>query len=273
MPVKKTNKERVNITVDPAVHRKFAAAAEAQGMSVSGTLNNMMRLYVSLDSETPYVSNNPVTDRLRAVLGGNASKDDFRLGAGRVAEEAGFKALCIDDSDPQNIREVPKRSVDEWFYEKNTLRIGIKIVPELNSHHDLVLGQALMMRARLKCNAVHIIVPYITGINVDFLKTLKQVGLSILSIDNLATIIRDVSDLNRVYVTDSVNDQLLENIQHVSRPFVYADKISIESGKTSFDNVFEGQPLEKEKPPQEGHSQKPRRELKFRNSDKDKTKK
>lgn len=183
MPETKTNKERVNITVDPHVHRLFSATAERQGLTVSGILNTMMGIYIGNPDSVAH--DNPVSKRLRSALGGDASKIEFRANAGSLAEVAGFKPLEVDDSDPSNIREIPRSMVDEWIGDVGKQRVGVKIVSAVNQQSDLVLGQALMLRARLHCDIVHIVVPYTTGIDENVLKTIEQAGLSIVSIDGL----------------------------------------------------------------------------------------
>lgn len=187
MPETKTNKERVNITVDPHIHRAFSATAERQGLTVSGILNTMMAIYVGDSDEIP--DDNPISKTLRASLGGDTSKAEFRFKAGHLVEAAGFEPLDLDESDPSNIREIPRNMVDEWIGDVGKQRVGIKIVSSVNRQPDLVLGQSLMLRARLHCDIVHIAVPYTTGIDENVLKTIEQAGLSIVSIDGLASAI------------------------------------------------------------------------------------
>lgn len=183
MPETKTNKERVNITVDPHIHRAFSATAERQGLTVSGILNTMMAIYVGDSDLIP--DDNPVSKRLRRSLGGDSSTIEFRTSAGRLVENAGFKPLDLDETDSANIREIPRNMVDEWIGDIGKQRVGIKVVAGVNRQADLVLGQALMLRARSHCDVVHIAVPYITGIDENVLKTIKQAGLNIVSIDGL----------------------------------------------------------------------------------------
>jgi antitoxin component of RelBE/YafQ-DinJ toxin-antitoxin module len=208
----KTNKERVNITVDPHVQRAFAAIVDRQGLSVSGTINTMMDLYAGEAESLP--NDNPVVKHLRRVLGGDSRKIEFRTQAGRIAEAAGYEALDIDDSDPLNVRQIPKNMVDAWLGEQGKKKIGLKIVSSLNEQPDVVLGQALMMRGNLNCDIVHIVVPHITGLNENILKTIEQANLSILGVDQLSAAIREKRRLPGGSESDRRAAEIEENLDN-----------------------------------------------------------
>jgi hypothetical protein len=183
MPEGKTNKERVNITVDPHIHRAFASTADRQGQTVSGILNTMMGIY--LEEADSLSQNNPVANHLRSVLGGDAADYDLRRAAFRVATEAGFKSAEKEPIKTDYLMPGSTRLSDEWVGETGKKRVGIKVVTSISHQPDLVLGQALMLKARHHCDTVLITLPFTTGIDPGIENTLQHAGLAMVSIDNL----------------------------------------------------------------------------------------
>lgn len=183
MPAQKPHKERVTITVDPDVQRKFSSTAELLGMSVSGIVNTMMGIYADVGEYGS--SDNSIAKHLRKVLCGDSKEVEFLAHVGQIAYPKGFQAINADESDSSNTREIPRHFVDEWIGDSGKERIGIKAVYRLNDQPDLVLGRALMLRGQMDCAIVHIVVPHKTGINEGILKTIQQANLSILGIDEL----------------------------------------------------------------------------------------
>lgn len=205
----KAHKERINVTVDPDIHQAFAETAKRDGFSVSAILNTAMGMYVhEAATSTP---GNPITRKLLDRLGENSAKADFSHLAGKIAEQAGFSPCGMGDSKPDVAKEIPSNKVDAWFRETDGGGIGLKIAPELYGQHDSILGQALMMRAKLKCNTVHIVVPYIAGTNKNFCETLRQVGLSIIPIDTLAMAISSNSSELLKAGNTPAHDQIVED--------------------------------------------------------------
>lgn len=186
MPDSRTNKERVNITVDPHVHRAFSADAEKQGQTVSGILNTVMAFYSGKGEA--FSDDNPIVRRLREVLGGDVSKADYHRIAGELLQRRGCHQLKTEETEPSKAGLEHPSQLDEWIDENRKQRTGYKIVSCLNSRSDLVLGQALMLRARLNCDHVFIVVPFKTGLDEAILNTIKHAGLSVVSLDELESL-------------------------------------------------------------------------------------
>lgn len=187
MPEPKTNKERVNITVDPAVHQAFSSLAEKQGQSVSGVINSMMGIYAGIRDFADESS--ATLEHLRNAVGGDVIDADFRFTAGRQLKSIGFSPINLDESDPGHIREISPDKIDEWVLDSGKQRVGAKIVFSLVRQPDLVLGQALMMRGRLRCDVVHLVVPFKSGVEPSILTTIEHAGLLLTPIDSLQQIV------------------------------------------------------------------------------------
>lgn len=187
MTPEKTNKERVNITVDPDVHQRLIQHADRSNQSISGIINSMMAIYCGLPKDTP--AGRQVSERLRLMLL-QEERDIFQRIVQKIVREMGFAPLDVDDADPANIIQIPENRVSEWVGNIGKAKVGVKLALNLEREPDLTLGKALMLRGLLKCERLILVVPYLAAIPEAVLAVVGQAGMEVVGTDLLETVLR-----------------------------------------------------------------------------------
>lgn len=182
-----TNKERVNISVDPAVHRHFSEFAERNNQTVSGILNDLMIIYSGCQDQ--FSPSPQILERLRQMLL-RSDCTAFQRIVHELARSAGLNPVDVDDSDPNDIRRVPPEQVSEWVGTSARGRTGVRIAFNLAREPDITLGQALLFRGTARCERVVLAVPYRLGISSSVLTATEQAGLEVVGVDSLAEVLR-----------------------------------------------------------------------------------
>ena len=137
-------KERVNISVDTAVHQRFSQFAERNSQSVSGILNDLMAIYVGPDEDDsdPFTLRPNVVQRLRALLTiaeCNSLHD--------VVERISLGAGLAPSRDPADGPPNGDENVTEWIGSLAKRKTGVRLTFNLSHEPDTALGQSLLFPA------------------------------------------------------------------------------------------------------------------------------
>lgn len=186
----KSNKQRINISVDPSVHERFALYAERTNQSVSGILNEVMDLYCP-DGDGKDIAT-PVLLCLRQRL---LAQDwaAFQRIVRKLALDAGLQEICWDDTSLEDPCEIPPEYRTEWVGVVGKTKIGLQLAMNLSREPDITLGRALLFRGTHQCERVLLVVPYRQAIPSKVLAVVAQAGLEAVGVDLLETALRSRS--------------------------------------------------------------------------------
>jgi len=183
MPKPKT-KNRVNITVDPAVHRKFSQFAERERLSVSGILNDMMAVYCGFPDGMDKVSPRVLLHLRRILL----AQDEATLQTAvyRAASLAGFSDRDTDTRHRPDLDDLPPESVTQWVRQSGKHRTGLLLAPRLDDDPETVIGQAVLMREAKKCTRMILAVPARALVLSGIVTACEKIGLEVAGADDLS---------------------------------------------------------------------------------------
>jgi len=186
----KSNKQRINISVDPSVHQRFTLYTERTNQSVSGVLNEVMDLYCP-DGGGKNIAT-PVLQCLRERLLAQ-DRFAFRRVVAKLALDAGLEEIGLDETDPEDACEIPPEHRSEWVGMVGKTKIGLQLAMDLSREPDITLGRALLFRGTHQCKRVLLVVPYRLAIPLKVLAVVAQAGLEAVGVDLLETALRSRS--------------------------------------------------------------------------------
>lgn len=183
MPKPKT-KNRVNITVDPAVHRKFGQYAERERLSVSGILNDMMAVYCGFPDGVDKVSPRVLLHLRRILLAHEEAT--LQTAVYRAASLAGFSDHDTDTKHRPDLKEMPPESVTQWVRQSGKNRTGLLLAPRLEDDPETAIGQAVLMREAKKCTRMILAIPARALVLSGVVTACEKIGLEVVGADNLS---------------------------------------------------------------------------------------
>ena len=182
MTSQKLNRQRVNISVDPSTHERFAARAESERTTVSSVINDLMALYSPIKDGAEI--DGPVIERLRErLLSGEWHR--FQRIVNAIAEKVGLNSIAYEEDDAFSAPDIPPEKRWQWGGSIGKTEIGVMLAFKLSHEPDLMLGKALLFRASRRCHRVILVVPYRLAVEERVLRTAEQAGLEVVGVDSL----------------------------------------------------------------------------------------
>ena len=183
MALQENTRRRVNISVAPAVHERFAALVGQEGKTVSGVLCDLMTLYCADGDVQDRTS--VVADRLRKRLLSQELQCFQRI-VDAICVSAGFVAANCNIHAKGAPYPMARAGSWKWTGSIGKVNAAVLLAYDLSDEPDLTVGKALLDRGTSMVRRMILVVPYRVGIPELILKILVEARLELVGVDSLA---------------------------------------------------------------------------------------